>query len=41
MNKKQLLAFAQDNLELDLDEKKTNKDLIAEIESAQRPKPKA
>lgn len=34
LNKKQLLAFAKDTLELDLDETKTNKELIAEIEAA-------
>jgi hypothetical protein len=34
LNKKQLLAFAKENLEIDLDETKTNKELIAEIEAA-------
>jgi hypothetical protein len=34
LNKKQLVAFAKDNLDLDLDEAKTNKELVSEIEAA-------
>ena len=34
LNKKQLLAFAKGTLDLDLDEAKTNKELVADIEAA-------